>query len=172
MGHKSKKNRQITPPPYPQMDIGSIGQAFNNIDINSISNMLNNMDINQIVSMLSNTLTNQTNTSPPSPASEVKVKNEEGSLFNSNLQNLTSQNLQPESNPLLPPNDPIVMVLNSIKPLLPPDKSKIIDDFTQLIGIKIIIDKIFPPLYQGNSMKAAEDKEALNNSSNDIKENL
>lgn len=174
MGHKSKKKKQSTPPPYPQMDMNNMGQPFNNIDISSMSNILNNMDINQIVSMLSNTFTNQTN-AVPNPASEVNVKNEGNNPFN--LQNSTPQNTQPNPNPLLQPNDPIVMVLNSIKPLLPPDKSKIIDDFIQLIGIKMVIDKVFPPLFQGNNIKEAtakapENKEVLNTPPNDIKENL
>lgn len=144
MGHKSKKRKQSTPPPYPQMDVNSMGQLFNNIDVNSMSNILGNIDINQIISMLSNTT--QANAVPQNQVPNEKEN--EGS--NPNLQNSTPQN------PVLPSNDPTVMVLNSIKPFLPPDKSKIIDDLIQLIGIKVVIDKVFPPLFQGQGIKQAE----------------
>lgn len=55
---------------------------------------------------------------------------------------------------ILPPNDPTVMILNSLKPLLPPDKCVIIDNMIQIYGIKKVIDKIFPPSIQTNGFYA------------------
>lgn len=161
MGHHSKKKNQGTPPPVPpQPNMNNLGQLFNNIDVNSMSNMLNNIDVNQVMSMLSKSFIPPT-AAPPQSADPLNTGKSEGSNSlnnpNMNLFNFIPVPPQQNLNPILPSNDPTVMVLNSLKPFLPPDKCMIIDNMIQLIGIKSVMDKIFPPTTQ---VKKSEDTKA------------
>lgn len=176
MGHHSKKNTQNTPTPMPNplLDINKMGQILNNIDINSMSNTLNNMDINQVMSVLSKAFTPQTNASsginpnnagnsipnvsPADIPNNTSNSSPAAEFFNSlNAFNIPNTNpintpAQPPFSPVLPANDPTVMILNSLKPFLPPDKCTIIDNMIQLYGIKTVIDKIFPPSIPTNNV--------------------
>lgn len=174
MGHHNKKSAQNPPQPAPNpfFDINKMGQLLNNVDINSMSNTLNNMDINQIMSVLSkafaqpNTSTantpnnagNSTSNVPPADTPNNTSGNGPGAEYSNplkafNIPNFNQTNTPPEPplNHVLPPNDPTVMILNSLKPFLPPDKCTIIDNMIQIYGIKTVIDKIFPPSVQANS---------------------
>lgn len=134
MGHKSKKRSEgVPPPPPPPFNMNNLGQLFNNVDVNSMSNMLNNMDLNQVMSMFSKSF----NPSQNNPQEATPPPNTE----DANPLN----NPKPNLDPVLPPNDPTVLVLNSLKPFLPPDKCIIIDNMIQLIGIKSVMDTLFPP---------------------------
>lgn len=168
MGHHSKRNKFTanSPPPYPN----PLGQFFNGLDINSMSNMLNSIDINKLVSLLSNpnskptgaasevnTAEASSNTStpkPPSPQSEASIQPNIADL----LKDFQREAMPKEGNyaPELPPDDPVVIVLNGIKPLLPLDKVEIVDSFIKLLGIKKVIDSIFPP--QQNATATASTK--------------
>jgi hypothetical protein len=168
------------PVPNLPFDINAIGQLLNNVDINSMSNTLKNMDINQVVSILSKALNPSTNASvnnipsnagnsspnvPPNnipnnapntapnntPVTEYSNPLKDFNIPDFNQMNKTST--QSPLNPVLPPNDPTVMILNSLKPFLPPDKCKVIDNMIQVYGIKTVIDKIFPPSVQTNNLK-------------------
>lgn len=181
MGHRNKKATQNipTPAPNPPFDINNMGQLLNNVDINSMSNMLSNMDINQVISVLSKAFTPPINTSPGNVPSNTGNSTPNGSSADipNNSSNNTSNDAPkaeylnplkafniPDFNPanksipsplspVLPPNDPTVMILNSLKPFLPSDKCKVIDNMIQVYGIKTVIDKIFPPSAQINSFK-------------------
>lgn len=151
MGHHSKKGSKTQPVPAP-IDINSMGQLLNNVDVNSMANMMSSIDINQIISMLSNAfvpaappvLENVTaneeinNTTSTESPKEINISD----IF----QKFTSEGTQkqPVLNPVLPPNDPVVIVLSSLKPFLASDKSTVIDDMIKLLGIKAVIDSIFP----------------------------
>jgi hypothetical protein len=183
MGHHSKKNAQATQttqtaqsmPPYaPSFDINGIGQLLNNIDVNSMANMMKNIDINQVMSMMSKTIAPQPNAAPANTPDNTANNTGSSSTDNTpktgninpfNMFNIPGFNavpIQPQPlNPILPSNDPTVMVLNSLKPFLPPDKCKVIDDIIQLLGIKLVIDKVFPPGIFSSSnanVKKAPDK--------------
>lgn len=176
MGHRSKKNIQGDPVPGPNspFDINNIGRLLNNVDINSMSNTLHNMDLNQVLSVLSKAFTPQSGTPPGSPSpnagnsasnastADIKGNNtymasaseyfnpfKDFNIPDSSQINATSKT--PLSH-ILPPNDPTVMILNSLKPLIPSDKSIIIDNMIQIYGIKMVIDKIFPPSVQTNNL--------------------
>lgn len=180
---KNTQSMQSTPIPAPNLpfDINAIGQLLNNVDINSMSNTLKNMDINQVVSILSKALTPSTNSSAnnipgnagnstpnvppintPNNVSSTESKNTPvteypNSLKAFNIPDLNQMNkssVQQPLNPVLPPNDPTVMILNSLKPFLPPDKCIVIDNMIQVFGIKTVIDKIFPPSVQMNNPNA------------------
>lgn len=178
MGHRNKKNTQNTqaPAPNPPFDINNMSKLFNNIDVTSMSNTLNNMDINQVMSILSKAFTppinaspgnvsnnagNSTSNAPPAdtpnnasssaPAAEYFNPLKAFNIPNINPMNTSSQT---PISPILPPNDPTVMILNSLKPFLPPDKCTVLDNMIQIYGIKTVIDKIFPPSIQTNSFNA------------------
>lgn len=182
MGHHSKKKNQGTPPPVsPQPNMNNLGQLFNNIDVNSMSNMLNNIDVNQVMSMLSKSFVPPITAPPQNTNSSNTVKNEGSTPLNYPNMNLFSSipgfaPVPPQQNldPVLPPNDPTVLVLNSIKPFLPPDKCLIIDNMIQLLGIKAVIDKIFPPAAQvknsENTKSNSEENKTDDKTSNDNKE--
>lgn len=155
MGHHSKKKNQGSPQQAPaQPNMNNLGQLFNNIDINSMSSMLNNIDINQVMSMLSKGFVPPTTAPPPSNDSSSTAKSDGSDTIknpNMNIFNSIPTPPQGDFNPVLPTNDPAVMVLNSLKPFLPPDKCMIIDNMIQLLGIKTVIDKIFPPSAQAKN---------------------
>lgn len=179
MGHHSKKNNQAAAA-APTIDINSLGRLLNNVDINAMSNMLNGMDINQIMSLLSNAFV-----SPPASPSKENInsvnetKNDIPSdspktinvsdIFKS-FKTPEGSPTQPVLDPTLPPNDPVVIVLNSLKPFLPPDKSVIVDDMIKLLGIKSVIDTIFP---NGQVRSSKTDKNLpVDDSSSEVKETL
>jgi hypothetical protein len=154
MGHHSKKNNRNLPA-TPPMDMNSLGQLLNNVDINAMSTMLNGIDVNQVISMLTNAFVPPTVSPSQESISEKEdvqpeVSSESSKTFNISevFQSFSSEGIskQPVLNPVLPPNDPIVIVLNSLKPFLPSDKSGVIDDMIKLLGIKLVIDSIFPPI--------------------------
>ncbi len=181
MGHHNKKATQntTTSAPNPPFDINHMGQLLNNVDINSMSNMLNNMDINQVISILSkaftqpiNTLSNNvpsdtgnsTSNVPPTDIpsnSSINTSNDAQKseyfnplkAFNVADSNPANKSIPSPLSPVLPLNDPTVMILNSLKPFLPSDKCKVIDNMIQVYGIKTVIDKIFPPSAQINSFQ-------------------
>ena len=159
MGHHSKKNNRNVPA-TPPVDMNSLGQLLNNVDINSMSTMLNGIDVNQVISMLSNALVPPTgNSSQESINAKEDVHPETSSVPSKTLdiseifQSFTSEKTlkHPILNPVLPPNDPIVIVLNSLRPFLPSDKSGVVDDMIKLLGIKLVIDSIFPPVQDKSS---------------------
>lgn len=167
MGHHKKNTQNApTPPPYPPFDFNNISKVLNNVDINSMSNTLNNMDLNQVMSVLSKAFTPSMNTSPGTVSNNLGSSTQNAvpadmpssspaeeyfnplRAFNIPDNNQTNTSAQPPLSPELPPNDPTVMILNSLKPLLPPDKCTIIDNMIKIYGIKTVIDKIFPPSVQ------------------------
>lgn len=175
MGHRNKKTTQnpTIPGPNPPFDINNMGQLLNNIDINSMSNSLNNIDINQVMSILSKAFTPTTNSSPgnitpnvpnndPSndasnnTSNDVPITENFNPLKTFSMPNFNTMNSPTQStlSPVLPPNDPTVMILNSLKPFLPSDKHIIVDNMIQIYGIKTVIDKIFPPSVQTNNFNA------------------
>ncbi len=168
MGHHSKKSSKVQPIPTP-IDINSMGQLLNNVDINTMSNMLNSIDINQVMSMLSNAFV------PPVPPAVDTVKDNEEIKNDSPLESPKAINIsdifqdlskgmgskQPAVNPVLSPNDPVVIVLSSLKPFLAPDKSTIIDDMIKLLGIKAVVDSIFPP---GQAISSTLEKSPIKDS--------
>lgn len=141
MGHKRKKNIQPQAPQNPPQPINldAIGKIMENIDVSAMANMLNSIDINQIMSLLSNN-----NPIPNINLNPLDNRGEE-------QQNIAAGNPLPIPStqapiiPELPQNDPTFVILNSLKPFLPEDKCKIIDDMIKLLGIKSVIDSIFPP---------------------------
>lgn len=179
MGHHSKKNNQAAAA-APTIDINSLGRLLNNVDINAMSNMLNSMDINQIMSLLSNAFVSP----PASPSKEniSSVSETKNDVTSDSSKTINVSDIfqsfktpdgspqQPVLNPTLPPNDPVVIVLNSLKPFLTPDKSIIIDDMIKLLGIKSVIDTIFPNV-QTRSSKTDKSISG-NDSSSEVKETL
>lgn len=197
MGHHRKKSAQNPPQPAPNpfFDINKMGQLLNNVDINSMSNTLNNMDVNQIMSVLSkafaqpnastantpNNAGSSTSNVPPADTPNNTSNNAPGSEYSNplkafNIPNINQMNTSPEPplNPVLPPNDPTVMILNSLKPFLPPDKCTIIDNMIQIYGIKTVIDKIFPPSAQASNInvKTNPDSSKPEGNSNDKPESV
>lgn len=190
MGHHSKKKSKNTqtsaPNPVPNLpfDINNIGKLLNNVDINSMSNALNSMDLNQVMSVLSKAFTPPVNTSPdnasgnavnniPNPPPSDKTDSDSNTInqteyFNPlksfNIPNINQMNTSSQTplSHILPPNDPTVMILNSLKPFLPPDKCIIVDNMIQIYGIKRVIDKIFPPSAGVNSYNTKNTTEESN----------
>lgn len=157
MGHSSRKSNQSIPSPQ-GLDFNALGQIMKNIDVSAMANMLNSIDINQVMSMLSGAGGMVPAAASSEEAAQIKV---EETTRSDSAPNQTYSipipastepiNLNPNPtfiNPVLPPNDPIALVLNSIKPFLPQDKCKIIDDMISLLGIKLVIDSIFPAKIQ------------------------
>lgn len=142
MGHSHRRNTQPQPvnpqQGVPPIDFGALSRMMGNIDVSAMANMLNGIDLNQVMSLLSN----------PAPAqnqeSEQKIEKTENS--ENIAQNLFASIAQPQSPvaPELSPEDPTYIVLNSLKPFLPQDKCTLIDDMIKLLGIKSVIDSIFP----------------------------
>jgi hypothetical protein len=153
MGHSSRKSNQSAPSPQ-GFDLNALGQIMNNIDVSAMTNMLNNIDISQIMSMMNNVngpVPIENNLKEASSKGFEQSSNPETAspVFNTVPIEPIKFNPNPEPvTPQLPPNDPIVMVLNSLKPFLPKDKCKIIDDMITLLGIKVVVDSIFPPKLQ------------------------
>jgi hypothetical protein len=144
MGHSSKKSNQSLPANQ-ALDLNALGQIMQNIDVSAMANMLNGIDMNQVMSMLSGVVPQpgQQNTSEAEVSKEAQVLRD--IPFPEPPSPVEPVNPGPNAlNPQLPPNDPIVIILNSLKPFLPQEKCKVIDDMIMLLGIKTVIDSVFP----------------------------
>ncbi|WP_143287239.1 hypothetical protein [Caloramator quimbayensis] len=153
--HKSKKespnqNQQYNQ--YPNANQNNMPNLPMNFDLSSLLGMLNNVDINQLSSMLSNltgknssdikqSVENLTKGNPQS-ISEM-LNNVDMNQVSSMLQSM-GINPQDISMPSNKKGDIRVEVLNSLKPFLPEDKCKMIDDIINFLRLKGVLDKATP----------------------------
>jgi hypothetical protein len=180
MGHHSKKNNQAAAAPQ-QFDLNTVGQMLSNVDVNAMSNMLNSIDMNQVMSVLQKSFTPPANPipTPAMPQKESSTNEQPSGALNTGNFNFPfpmfsqSPSPQPQLNPVLPSNEPVVLILNSLKPFLPPDKCLIIDDLVKLLGIKAVVDAIFPPAaVKANISRSSEpDQSETNGSKKALEEN-
>lgn len=151
--HKDKKDKSNDYNQYNQYQ--STNQSPNipmNFDLSSLLGMLNNIDINQISSILSQLTGKNSNEIKNSmddlskgnsqPISEM-LKNVDMNQVSSMLSSM-GINPQDISLPNNKKGDIRVEVLNSLKPFLPEDKCKMIDDIINFLRLKGVLDKAVP----------------------------
>jgi hypothetical protein len=99
-------------------DANSINEMLKGLDLNALQNMLSNIDMNEVASLAS------------------KINNQGQNQPLNHSQN-SYQNYQ------IPPayaKDPIVAVLNSIKPFIPREKWGLVDELIRLLGVRAAIN--------------------------------
>lgn len=111
MADNKNKNNQV--PPF---NPNSINDMMKNLDLNAIQNMLSNIDMNQVAALASQM------GMPTSPQ-----------------QNTPAPNAKQPQIPAAFYNEPIVAVLNSIKPFIPQDRWSLVDELIKLLGIRAAI---------------------------------
>ncbi|QCX33070.1 hypothetical protein FDN13_04725 [Caloramator sp. E03] len=151
--HKDKKDKSNQYDQYNQYP--NANQSPNiptNFDISSLLGMLNNIDINQLSSMLSQLTGKNSNDIKDSMESLSKGNNQAiaDMLKNVDVNQISSMlssmgiNPQDFSFPSNKKGDIRVEVLNSLKPFLPEDKCKMIDDIINFLRLKGVLDKAVP----------------------------
>lgn len=175
MAHNHKNRNSMRPEqaqnPYQNQPPNPLG----NFDLSSILGMLNNLDMNQVSSMLSQlgikpgnlNNSNQSNNTNNKQEQEENYDSSSGSnslsssapqlsdiLNNIDMNQVQSMLSNMGINPNLGEgkstsshkgNDNRIEVLNSLKPFLPEDKCKMIDEIINFLSLKGAIDKAVPP---------------------------
>jgi hypothetical protein len=111
MGDHKSRNQNNQGPAF---DANSINDMLKGLDLNALQNMLSNIDMNEVASLAS------------------KINNQ----GNNQSQNLNQPSNQQYQIPAGYAKDPIVAMLNSIKPYIPREKWGLVDELIRLLGIR------------------------------------
>lgn len=112
MADNKNKNSQGT-----NSEANPINDMLKNLDFNALQNMLSNIDMNEVAAL--------------------------ASKMNNQGQNQSQSYPQSSHQQQIPPayaKDPIVAVLNSLKPFIPREKWSLVDELIRLLGVRQAIN--------------------------------
>jgi hypothetical protein len=148
-------------PAAPGFDIGALGKMLGGMNLPALANMLGGINMNQLLPMLSGINMNQLipvmskmigggllGGVPQAQPGPFPIGNPAPPVANTGLvQQIPGQ---PAAAGFFPPipepyiSDPRVVVLNTMKPFLPPDKCRIIDGVLGVLSVIFTINAVLP----------------------------
>lgn len=134
----------------PSFDLNSLTKMLGNINIPALANILGSININEILPLITKMMSGGLAGGAPNPGLPVN-----NPVFPAQSQAVVPQGYgqipgQPapfDPMTIIPKpylQDPRVVVLNTMKPFLPPDKCTIIDSILGILGVIFTVNSVLP----------------------------
>ncbi|TDT58438.1 hypothetical protein [Fonticella tunisiensis] len=132
-------------PAIPGFDLNAMGKLLGGMNLSSLASALNGININQLIPLIP-MVTKMFGNASSGPAANPGYQSSNPGIFPQPYGQVQNPGVPSPFLPIPEPylQDPRFVVLNTMKPLLPPDKIRIVDSIMGILAVILTINSVLP----------------------------